>query len=99
MKIDGKEYRTIWSEGESVFVIDQTKLPHKFELATWRHVEEAAEGIRSMVVRGAPLIGAAAAYGIALAMRANSSDESLRRACDSPSGESNKDRRSPYPVA
>ena len=82
MKIDGKEYRTIWSDGESVFVIDQTKLPYKFELAAWRHVEDAAQGIRSMVVRGAPLIGAAAAYGIALAMRANPSDESLQRAYD-----------------
>ena len=82
MKIDGKEYRTIWSDGESVFVIDQTKLPHKFELAAWRHVEDAAQGIRSMVVRGAPLIGAAAAYGMALAMRPDPSDESLRRAYD-----------------
>jgi methylthioribose-1-phosphate isomerase len=82
MKIEGKHYRTIWSEGESVFVIDQTKLPHKFEVVAWRDVEDAARGIRSMVVRGAPLIGAAAAYGTALAMKANPSDRSLELAYD-----------------
>jgi methylthioribose-1-phosphate isomerase len=82
MKIEGNQYRTIWSDDESVFVIDQTKLPHKFEVVTWRFVKDAAQGIRSMVVRGAPLIGAAAAYGIALAMKANPSDESLEQAYD-----------------
>ena len=82
MKVEDKHYRTIWSEGESVLVIDQRKLPHQFEIATWHRVEEAAGGIQSMVVRGAPLIGAAAAYGMALAMKANSSDESLNRAYD-----------------
>jgi methylthioribose-1-phosphate isomerase len=82
MKIEGNHYRTIWSDDELVFVIDQTKLPHKFEVVTWRFVEDAAQGIRSMVVRGAPLIGAAAAYGIALAMKANPSDESLEQAYD-----------------
>jgi methylthioribose-1-phosphate isomerase len=82
MKIKDNHYRTIWSDGESVFVIDQTKLPHKFELATWRYVEDAAQGIRSMVVRGAPLIGAAGAYGMALAMKTNPSDESLKQAYD-----------------
>jgi methylthioribose-1-phosphate isomerase len=82
MKVEGKHYRTIWSDGESVFVIDQTKLPHKFEIAAWRYVEDAAHGIRSMVVRGAPLIGAAAGYGMALAMKANPSDESLYQAYD-----------------
>jgi methylthioribose-1-phosphate isomerase len=82
MKIEGSHYRTIWSDGESVFVIDQTKLPHKFEVATWRYAEDADQGIRSMVVRGAPLIGAAGAYGMALAMKANPSDESLKQAYD-----------------
>jgi methylthioribose-1-phosphate isomerase len=80
MNIEGKHYRTIWSEGESVSVIDQTKLPHKFEIIDWSSVEDAARGIRTMEVRGAPLIGAAAAYGIALAMKADPSDESLQRA-------------------
>jgi methylthioribose-1-phosphate isomerase len=82
MNIEGKHYRTIWSDGVSVFVIDQTRLPHNFEVAAWHCVEDAAEGIRSMVVRGAPLIGAAAAYGIALAMKADPSDESLEQAYD-----------------
>jgi methylthioribose-1-phosphate isomerase len=82
MKIEGNHYRTIWTEGESVSVIDQTKLPHQFEVATWRYVEDAAQGIRSMVVRGAPLIGAAGAYGMALAMKADPSDESLKQAFD-----------------
>ena len=82
MKIEGQHYRTIWSDGELVFVIDQTKLPHQFEIVDWHGVEDAAHGIRSMVVRGAPLIGAAAAYGIALAMKASPSDESLRHAYD-----------------
>src|ERR1700693_249509 len=82
MKIEGKHSRTIWSEDKSVFVIDQTKLPHKFEVAAWGSVEDAAHGIRSMVVRGAPLIGAAAAYGVALAMKANPSEESLQHAYD-----------------
>jgi methylthioribose-1-phosphate isomerase len=82
MKIGGKNYRTIWSEGESVLVIDQTKLPYQFEVVAWHSVDAAAQGIRSMVVRGAPLIGAAAAYGVALAMKANPSDESLQRAYD-----------------
>src|SRR3984885_993270 len=82
MKIEGQHYRTIWSEGETVLVIDQTKLPHQFAIVTWRNVDDAAQGIRSMVVRGAPLIGAAAAYGIALAMKTNPSDESLAHAYD-----------------
>jgi methylthioribose-1-phosphate isomerase len=80
MNIEGKHYRTIWSDGESVSVIDQTKLPHKFEIIDWCSVEDAARGIRTMEVRGAPLIGAAAAYGIALAMKADPCDESLQRA-------------------
>jgi methylthioribose-1-phosphate isomerase len=82
MKIEGQHYRTIWSEGETVLVIDQTKLPHQFAVVTWRNVDDAAQGIRSMVVRGAPLIGAAAAYGMALAMKADPSDESLAHAYD-----------------
>jgi methylthioribose-1-phosphate isomerase len=82
MKIEGQHYRTIWSEGETVLVIDQTKLPHQFAVVAWRDVDDVAQGIRSMVVRGAPLIGAAAAYGMALAMKANPSDESLTHAYD-----------------
>ena len=82
MKIDGKNWRTIWVEpdGQSVGVIDQTQLPHRFVTVTLRSLADAAHAIKSMQVRGAPLIGAAAAYGMCLAMRADPSDESLERA-------------------
>jgi methylthioribose-1-phosphate isomerase len=81
MNVDGKPYRTIWlgEDRVSVCVIDQTRLPHRFEIACWRTVEDVATGIRNMVVRGAPLIGASAAYGIALAMREDPSDQNLQR--------------------
>jgi methylthioribose-1-phosphate isomerase len=60
--------RTIWWDGDDVVVIDQTALPHRTATATWRTVADAAHGITSMQVRGAPLIGVAAAHGMALAM-------------------------------
>jgi len=83
MKVQGKAMRTIWLEpdGSSVGIIDQTHLPHRFTTVTLRTVEEAAHAIRAMLVRGAPLIGAAAAYGVALAMRRDSSDHALQEAC------------------
>jgi methylthioribose-1-phosphate isomerase len=77
MKIDGVARRTIWRAGDRVRILDQARLPfelHELELAD---VGQAAEAIRSMQVRGAPLIGAAAAYGVALAMRADAGDASL----------------------
>src|SRR3984957_1263920 len=82
MKVDGKSMRSIWLEpdGWSVGVIDQTVLPHRFATARLVTLEEAAHAIRAMVIRGAPLIGAAAAYGICLALRADASDEALDRA-------------------
>jgi methylthioribose-1-phosphate isomerase len=84
MRVKGRHYRTIWlgKDGGSVEIIDQTLLPHRFAVATLSSVEDAARAIRTMQVRGAPLIGAAAAYGVALAMRQDASDESLERACD-----------------
>ena len=84
MKIDGKPYRTIWPtpDASRVEVIDQTKLPHRFETRTLSTMEEAAHAIRAMIVRGAPLIGATAAYGMAFALRADASDEALDRAHD-----------------
>jgi methylthioribose-1-phosphate isomerase len=83
VKIDGKPYRTIWlnPDGASVEIIDQTKLPHVFETVTLRTLDDAARAIASMQVRGAPLIGATAAYGVALALRDDASDEALDRAC------------------
>lgn len=82
MKIDGKPYRTIWpgDDGASVVVIDQTRLPHALATATLRTVEDAARAILTMQVRGAPLIGATAAYGLALALRDDPSDEGLAAA-------------------
>ncbi len=82
MKVDGKPMRSIWVEadGWAVGIIDQTLLPHRFALLRLESVEDAARVIKSMQVRGAPLIGACAAYGLCLALRANASDENLERA-------------------
>jgi methylthioribose-1-phosphate isomerase len=82
MKVGATSMRTIWLEpdGWSVGVIDQTALPHRLVIERWATLAEAAHAIRAMVVRGAPLIGAAAAYGMALALRQNASDEALERA-------------------
>jgi methylthioribose-1-phosphate isomerase len=79
MKVDGKHYRTIWlgSDGTTVQAIDQTLLPHRFVIRDFRTVEDAEKAIRTMIVRGAPLIGAAAAYGMALAMATDPSDANL----------------------
>jgi methylthioribose-1-phosphate isomerase len=82
MRVNGIPYRTIWlaEDGWAVTVIDQTKLPHAFETQRWETAAQAADGIRTMVVRGAPLIGAAGAYGLALALRADPSDAALDNA-------------------
>jgi methylthioribose-1-phosphate isomerase len=84
MRVNGKAYRTIWpaADGRSVEIIDQTLLPHQFAIVTLRTLDQAAHAIKSMQVRGAPLIGAAAAYGICLAVAADASDEALDRAYD-----------------
>ncbi len=84
MKIKGTHYRTIWphADGTSVEIIDQTKLPHLFATAKLSTIEHAAAAIRTMMVRGAPLIGATAAYGIAFAMRDDASDDALDAAHD-----------------
>src|SRR5574337_149650 len=82
VKVGGSSYRTIWlkRDGWGVDVIDQRWLPHDFRLATLRTAAEAATAIREMWVRGAPLIGVTAAYGVALAMREDPSDAALDRA-------------------
>ncbi|MEQ1754600.1 MAG: S-methyl-5-thioribose-1-phosphate isomerase [Micropepsaceae bacterium] len=84
MKIKGRAYRTIWvaSDGWSVKVIDQTRLPFEFSTCALQSVDEAANAIRTMVVRGAPLIGATGAYGLCMALRSDSSDNSLHAAYD-----------------
>ncbi len=79
MKIDGRHTRTIWvgEDGWSVEIIDQTKLPHVFETKRLKTLADAAHAISAMLVRGAPLIGATAAYGLCLALREDASDEAL----------------------
>ncbi len=82
MKIGGKQTRSIWveSDGASVGIIDQTLLPHRFGTLRLETLDDAARAIKSMQTRGAPLIGATAAYGLWLALRADASDENLERA-------------------
>ena len=82
MKIEGQPFRSIWlaEDGWSVEIIDQTQLPHEFRVRALQSCDDAAEAISIMRVRGAPLIGATAAYGVALAMRADASDGALERA-------------------
>jgi methylthioribose-1-phosphate isomerase len=81
VKISGKHYRTIWpTAAGSVRVIDQSRLPFEFSTIDLSSLDDAAQAIRTMVVRGAPLIGATAAYGIALALRSNASDAHLDEA-------------------
>ena len=81
MRVDGIPMRTIWPvDGRRVGIIDQTRLPHEFVTLELASLEQAAHAIRAMLVRGAPLIGATAAYGVALALTADPSDASLARA-------------------
>ena len=88
MNIDGKAWRTIWleSDGCSVGVIDQTLLPHRFTTVTLRTCDDAAHAIRTMVVRGAPLIGVTGAYGLMLALQVDPSDAALQIAFDQLNG-------------
>ncbi len=83
MNIDGVPYRAIWAaqDGWSVEAIDQTRLPHELVVAKFTTLEDAARAIASMQVRGAPLIGATAAYGVCLALRKDSGDKALDAAC------------------
>jgi methylthioribose-1-phosphate isomerase len=82
MKIDGVAYRTIWvdrSDGWTLHIIDQTKLPWALEILSLTELDQAAHAIRAMQARGAPLIGALAAYGLCLALRSDSSSEAMER--------------------
>jgi methylthioribose-1-phosphate isomerase len=83
MKVQGKATRTIWvaTDQKSVEIIDQTQLPHFFATRTLRSAKDAADAISRMLVRGAPLIGATAAYGLWLAMAADASNAALDSAC------------------
>jgi methylthioribose-1-phosphate isomerase len=82
MKVGGKHYRTIYpvDDGQVVEVIDQTRLPHEFALVRLHTLDDAVRAISDMIVRGAPLIGAAGAYGMALALRADAATPALEDA-------------------
>ncbi len=84
MNINGQHYRTIWlaDDGKTVNIIDQTKIPHAFEVIELRSLDDAARAIYTMQVRGAPLIGATAAYGVCLALQEDSSDAALDQAIE-----------------
>jgi methylthioribose-1-phosphate isomerase len=82
VQVGRDHYRSIWVDGSDVRIIDQTRLPHEFAVVTLDTLDRAASAIRDMWVRGAPLIGATAAYGLAIAMRGDPSDAGLRRAAD-----------------
>lgn len=84
MKVNGRAHRSIWlsADRSTVDVIDQTQLPHAFVTRSLRTRDDAASAIKEMIVRGAPLIGATAAYGMALAMREDTSDAAIDRAYD-----------------
>tara|TARA_Y100000310_G_scaffold194869_2_gene194884 strand:- start:5176 stop:6234 length:1059 start_codon:yes stop_codon:yes gene_type:complete len=85
MKVNGKGYRTVWMEGSEVKLINQTLLPHKFEIYTCKNYEETAEAIKTMIVRGAGAIGATAAYGVAQAtLEANNNNfkEYIKKAAE-----------------
>ncbi len=82
MRIKGKEYRTIWYEENIVKIIDQTKLPHQFIIKELKTVKDAINAIKIMEVRGAPLIGGTAAYGLALALQENNNPEFLKKSAE-----------------
>jgi len=84
MKIEGKEYRTIWFDDDNkiVKIIDQTKLPHQFIIKDLKTVKDAINAIKTMEVRGAPLIGGTAAYGIVLAILESNNLEFVKKSSE-----------------
>ena len=82
MKIEGKEYRTIWFENNVVKIIDQTKLPHQFIIKDLKTIKDSINAIKVMEVRGAPLIGATAAYGMVLAIIENNDQSFLKKSAE-----------------
>jgi len=82
MKIEGKSYRTIWFDNNNVKIIDQTKLPHQFIIKDLKTVESAINAIKKMEVRGAPLIGATAAYGLVLSIIENNNLSYLKKSSE-----------------
>ena len=82
MKIENKEYRTIWYDEGTVKIIDQIKLPHQFIIKDLKTVKSVINAIKTMEVRGAPLIGVTAAYGIVLATKENNDLNSIKKSSE-----------------
>ena len=82
MKIEGNSYKTIWFENNLVKIIDQTKLPHQFIIKDLKTVKDAINAIKTMEVRGAPLIGATAAYGLVLSIIENNDLSYLKKSSE-----------------
>ena len=82
MKINDKPYKTIWFENNTVKIIDQTKLPHQFIIKDLKTVKESINAIKTMEVRGAPLIGATAAYGLVLSILENNDQSFLKKSAE-----------------
>ena len=82
MKIEGKDYRTIWFENNVVKIIDQTTLPHSFVIKDLKNVNDAIHAIKIMEVRGAPLIGATAAFGLVLSILENNDQSFLKKSAE-----------------
>ena len=82
MKIQNKEYKTIWYQENVVKIIDQTKLPHQFIIKDLKSVKDAINAIKIMEVRGAPLIGGTAAYGIVLAVQEDNNPEFVKKSAE-----------------
>jgi len=82
MRIEGKEFRTVWYEDDVVKIIDQTKLPHQFIIKDLKTVKDAINAIKVMEVRGAPLIGGTAAYGMALAVQENNDPDFIKKSSE-----------------
>ena len=82
MRINGKKYRTIWYENNVVKIIDQTKLPHHFIIKDLKTIKDSVKAIKTMEVRGAPLIGGTAAYGIVLAIQENKNLDFIKKSSE-----------------
>ena len=84
MKINGVKYKTIWFDEEKqvVKIIDQTKLPHKLIIKELNSVKDAINAIKTMEVRGAPLIGGTAAFGLVLAIKENNSLDFIKKSSE-----------------
>ena len=82
MRINGKSFRTIWFDNNIVKIIDQTKLPHQFIIKDLKTIKDSINAIKTMEVRGAPLIGATAAYGIVLSIIEKNDQSFLKKASE-----------------